>query len=110
MHPRVYGTFPRKLRRYVYDEAIVTLPFALRSMTELPAQAFRIPERGRLAVGFHADAVVFDPERIRDRATFEHSGVESEGIDFLLVNGALAVDGGKVTGARAGRAIRRRDG
>ena len=107
VHPRVYGTFPRKLRRYVYDEAIVPLPFALRSMTELPAEAFRIPGRGRLAVGFHADVVVFDPERIRDRATFEHSGVESEGIDFLLVNGVLAVEEGKVTGARAGRALRR---
>ncbi len=107
MHPRVYGTFPRKLRRYVYDEAIVSLPFALRSMTELPAEAFRVPGRGRLAVGFQADVVVFDPARLRDRATFESSGVESEGIEFLLVNGVLAVDAGRVTGARAGRAIRR---
>jgi N-acyl-D-aspartate/D-glutamate deacylase len=107
VHPRVYGTFPRKLRRYVYDEAVVPLSFALRSMTELPAQAFRIPERGRLAAGSHADVVVFDPERIRDVATFERSGVESEGIDFLLVNGVLAVDRGEVTGMRAGRALRR---
>jgi N-acyl-D-amino-acid deacylase len=109
VHPRVYGTFPRKLRRYVYDDPVVSLPFALRSMTELPAQAFRIPERGRLVAGHHADLVVFDPGRIRDVATFERSGVESEGIEFLLVNGALAVDEGRVTGVRAGRAIRRED-
>jgi N-acyl-D-aspartate/D-glutamate deacylase len=107
VHPRLFGTFPRKLRRYVYDEPVVPLAFALRSMTELPAEAFRIPGRGRLAPGSAADVVVFDPARIRDRATFERSGVESEGIEFLLVNGVLAVDAGRVTGARAGRAIRR---
>lgn len=105
-HPRLYGTFPRKLRRYALDEGVVTLPFALRSMTELPAEAFGIPERGRLAPGYFADVVAFDPGRLRDVATFEHSGQHSEGIEYLLVNGVLAIDGGETTGERAGRAIR----
>jgi N-acyl-D-aspartate/D-glutamate deacylase len=105
-HPRFHGTFTRKLRAYVYDEAVVSLPFALRSMTELPALIFEIPARGRLEPGYYADIVAFDPERIRDVATFEQPGAESEGIDYLLVNGGLSIDGGEVTGVRAGRALR----
>jgi N-acyl-D-aspartate/D-glutamate deacylase len=105
-HPRLYGTFPRKLRRYALEEGVVTLPFALRSMTELPAQAFGIPERGRLEPGFFADVVAFDPERLRDVASFERSGRHSEGIAYLLVNGVLAIEDGEPTGERAGRAIR----
>lgn len=106
-HPRVHGTFPRKIRRYALDEKVVSLPFALRSMTELPAEIFRIPQRGRLEEGHFADVVAFDPERIRDRATYEEPGAESEGIDTLLVNGVVAIDEGRVTGARGGRALRR---
>jgi N-acyl-D-aspartate/D-glutamate deacylase len=109
-HPRVHGTFPRKLRRYALDEEVVPLPFALRSMTELPAEILGLEQRGRLAPGAFADVVVLDPARIRDLATFERAGVESEGIDFLLVNGTLAIDEARVTGRRAGRALRRRDG
>lgn len=105
-HPRVHGTFPRKLRHYALDEKVVTLPFALRSMTELPAEIFRIPDRGRLAVGSYADVVAFDPERIRDVATYEVPGVESVGIETLVVNGVVAIDEGEVTGLRGGRALR----
>jgi len=105
-HPRLYGTFPRKIRRYVYDEKIISLPFALRSMTELPAKSFQIPERGRLAVGYYADVVVFDPDKIRDVATWENPNQYSEGIQYLLVNGVLTVSNGKYTGKRGGRALR----
>jgi N-acyl-D-aspartate/D-glutamate deacylase len=104
-HPRLYGTFPRKIRRYVYDEQLISLPFALRSMTELPAEIFEIPERGRLAPGYYADAVAFDPERLRDVATFDRSGRHSEGVEYLLVNGVLSIDAGEYTGRRGGRAL-----
>lgn len=108
-HPRVHGTFPRKLRRYALDEEVVSLPFALRSMTELPARILGLPDRGRLEPGAFADVVAFDPERIRDRATFQEPGVESEGVVLLLVNGVPAIEDGEVTGRRAGRALRRGD-
>jgi N-acyl-D-aspartate/D-glutamate deacylase len=107
VHPRSFGTFPRKLRRYALDEAVVTLAFALRSMTELPAQAFGLADRGRLAPGAFADVVVFDPARIRDRASFDVPDRESEGVELVLVNGVVALEGGRPTGARAGRALRR---
>jgi N-acyl-D-amino-acid deacylase len=105
-HPRLYGTFPRKIRRYVYDEELIPLAFALRSMTELPAEIFQIPRRGRLATGHYADVVAFRPERLRDVATFEQSGRYSEGVEYLLVNGVLSIDGGEYTGLRGGRALR----
>lgn len=106
VHPRAYGTFPRKLRRFALDEGVVTLAFALRSMTELPADVLGLADRGRLEPDAFADVVVFDPKTIRDLATFERSGVHSEGIDYLLVNGVLAIDGGALTAERAGRALR----
>jgi N-acyl-D-aspartate/D-glutamate deacylase len=105
-HPRLYGTFPRKIRRYVYDEELISLPFALRSMTELPAEIFGIPQRGRLATGHYADVVAFRPEGLRDVATFDHSGRYSEGIEYLVVNGVLSIDAGEYTGDRGGRALR----
>ncbi|CAG0997639.1 D-aminoacylase [Burkholderiales bacterium] len=105
-HPRVHGTFPRKIRRYAIDEAVISLAFALRSMSELPAAIFGIPERGRLEPGFFADVVTFDPKRIRDVATFDAPGVESEGVETLIVNGVVSIDGGRPTGDRGGRALR----
>jgi N-acyl-D-amino-acid deacylase len=105
-HPRLYGTFPRKIRRYVYDKELISLDFALRSMTELPAEIFQIPERGRLEAGYYADVVAFRPERLRDVATFEESGRHSEGVEYLLVNGVLSIDGGEYTGHRGGSALR----
>jgi N-acyl-D-aspartate/D-glutamate deacylase len=105
-HPRLYGTFPRKIRRYVYEEELISLPFALRSMTELPAEIFQIPERGRLAPGHYADVVAFRSEGLRDVATFEQSGRYSEGVEYLVVNGVVSIDGGEYTGDRGGRALR----
>lgn len=105
-HPRLYGTFPRKIRRYAYDEELIPLVFALRSMTDLPAEIFQIKERGRLEPGYYADVVAFRPERLRDVATFEQSGRHSEGVEYLLVNGVLSIDNGEYTGQRGGRALR----
>jgi N-acyl-D-aspartate/D-glutamate deacylase len=106
VHPRLYGTFPRKIRRYVHDQELISLPFALRSMTELPAEIFQVPERGRLAPGYYADVVAFRPEDLRDVATFDESGRHSEGVEYLVVNGVLSIEGGEYTGQRGGRGLR----
>lgn len=107
-HPRKYGTFPRKLRKYVFDEHVITLPFAIRSSTSLPAQTFGLKERGLLKTGYVADVVVFDPKTIRDEATFEHPEIFSTGVEYVLVNGKLAVDGGKLTGTLVGSVLAHR--
>ncbi len=105
-HPRYYGAFPRKLRNYTFEKGVISLPFALRSMTELPAQSFGIPERGLLKEGYYADIVAFDPGTIRDLATFETPNLYSEGIEYLVINGVLSIDSGEYAGERAGRALR----
>jgi N-acyl-D-aspartate/D-glutamate deacylase len=75
-------------------------------MTELPAEILEVPERGRLRPGYYADIVAFDPERLRDLATFEDPAQYSDGVEYLLVNGVLAIDHGEFTGHRSGRALR----
>jgi N-acyl-D-aspartate/D-glutamate deacylase len=106
-HPRSYGTFPRKIRRYVLEQGVVDLATAIRSMTSLPATAFRIRDRGVLRAGAYADIVVFDLERITDRATFLEPHQYSEGIVHVLVNGRAAVRSGELTGTRAGEVLSR---
>ncbi len=106
-HPRSYGTFPRKLQRYVVDEPVITLEHAIRSMTSLPARVFRMPDRGELRPGAIADIVVFDLARVRERATYDMPHQLSEGMVHVFVNGRLAVKDGAFTGERAGRVLRR---
>jgi N-acyl-D-aspartate/D-glutamate deacylase len=104
-HPRKYGTFPRKLHKYVFEEHVITLPFMIRSSTSLPAATFGLKERGLLKTGYFADIVVFDPKTVRDLATFENPTIVPTGVRFLLVNGQLAVDNGKLTQTLAGRVL-----
>ena len=104
-HPRKYGTFPRKLRIYVYDKKTISLPFAIHSSTALTAQMLRLADRGQLREGYFADVIAFDPATVSDRATYEHPDVLATGIKYVIVNGKLAVDGGKYTGTLAGRAL-----
>lgn len=106
-HPRSYGAFARKIRKYVVEEGVVGLAAAIRSMTSLPAQVFRLADRGTLAPGKAGDVVVFDLERIRDVATFTAPHALSEGMMYVFVNGEAAVDGGEFTDRRAGRTLRR---
>lgn len=107
VHPRSFGTFPRKLRRYAIDASLVSIGFALRSMTELPATILGLADRGRLAARAYADIVVFDPAAIQDRATYDAPDRRSEGVTTVLVNGVVALADGKPTGDRGGRALRR---
>jgi N-acyl-D-amino-acid deacylase len=105
-HPRAYGTFPRILRKYVREEKLLTLPEAIRKFSALPAQRMRLTDRGVLKRGMWADIVVFDPETIRDVATFEKPNQLSEGMQYVLVNGVPVIEGGKMTQALPGKVLR----
>jgi N-acyl-D-amino-acid deacylase len=106
-HPRAYGTFPRVLGRYVREENVLTLEQAVNKMTGMPAARLGLRDRGLLRTGAYADVVVFDPARVADRATFDAPHQYPMGIEFVLVNGMLAVDGERFIDARAGRVLRR---
>jgi dihydroorotase/N-acyl-D-amino-acid deacylase len=105
-HPRAYGTFPRILRKYVREEHALTLPDAIRKFTALPAQKMRLTDRGVLKQGMWADLVVFDPEKITDKATFEDPNQLSVGMDYVLVNGEPVIEEGKMTGKLPGKVLR----
>jgi dihydroorotase/N-acyl-D-amino-acid deacylase len=105
-HPRAYGTFPRILRKYVREEHTLTLEDAIRKFTALPAQRMRFADRGVLKQGMWADVVVFDPDSIRDVATFEQPNQLSVGMRFVLVNGVPVIADGKMTNALPGKVVR----
>ena len=105
-HPRAYGTFPRILRKYVREEKKLTLEEAIRKFSALPAQRMRLTDRGVLKLGMWADAVVFDPETVRDLATFDDPNRLSEGMEDVLVNGVPVIENGKMTGALPGKVLR----
>jgi len=109
-HPRQTGSFPRVLGRYCREKGILGLEDAVRKMTSLPAQAFQLKKKGWVREGFDADLVVFDPQTIIDRSTYEDPNREPEGINYVLVNGEIAVENGKVTRATSGKILRRQKG
>jgi N-acyl-D-amino-acid deacylase len=105
-HPRNNGSFARRLARYVRERHVVSLEFAVRSMTSLPALVFRMKDRGVIREGAAADLVIFDPAKIQDQATYRNPHQLATGVSYLLVNGKVAMDNGKLTGARAGTVLR----
>ena len=105
-HPRGFGTFARILGRYVRQDSVISLEFAIRKMTSLAAQRVGLNDRGLLKPGMFADITVFDPATIIDNATFEQPQQLSTGVTHVMVNGQLVVDEGKVTPALPGRALR----
>ena len=106
-HPRVYGTFPRILGRYVRERKDLTLEEAVRKMTFFPAQRFGLLDRGLIAEGRAADIVIFEPETVLDRATYEDPRQFPEGMRHVLVNGVHSVEEGRFTGKRGGRVLRK---
>jgi len=104
-HPRSYGTFVRVLGRYVRDLHVITLEDAVRKMSSYPAQRIGLADRGVLREGMKADVVVFDPNTIRDRATFEQPHQYAEGVSLVVVNGQVAYENGSMTPARPGRVL-----
>lgn len=105
-HPRSWGTFPRVLHTYVREERVLGLPEAIRHMTHSPAQRLRLRDRGKIAPGYKADIVIFDPGAVSAEATYENPRRPAKGIDHVLVNGRFALKNGKVTGIRSGRVLR----
>lgn len=107
-HPRMYGTFPTKYAKYVVAEKTISLADFVNSSTGRAADFYKLDRRGHLKAGYFADVVVFDPKTYRPRATYLEPTLLAEGVRTLIVNGALAVDGGKLTGKAAGQPIRHR--
>jgi N-acyl-D-amino-acid deacylase len=105
-HPRAYGTFPRILRKYVREDHTLRLEDAIRKFSALPAQKMRFADRGVLKEGMWADVVVFDPNEIRDVATFEQPNQLSVGMRYVLVNGVPVIADGKMTNALPGKVLR----
>ena len=104
-HPRGFGSFPRFIGRYVRDKGLVTLEEAIRRTAALPAATFGLTDRGIISEGAYADIVIFDYERIIDTATFREPFSRPQGIDYVFVNGSMAVDGGEFTGTLSGRIL-----
>jgi N-acyl-D-aspartate/D-glutamate deacylase len=104
-HPRSFGTNVRVLGKYARDDKVLTLEEAVRKMTSLPAQTLRLKDRGLLREGYWADVVVFDPQTVSDPATYDNPQQYPKGVPFVLVNGAVVIDGGNHTGAHPGKVI-----
>lgn len=104
-HPRNYGTFPRVIARYVREKGIITIEEAVKKMTSLPAQVFRIRERGMLREGMYADIVIFDISSLSDLATFEDPHQFARGFRYVLVNGQVVVEDDALTGKLPGEVI-----
>jgi N-acyl-D-aspartate/D-glutamate deacylase len=106
-HPRLWGTFPRVLGRYSREEKLISLPHAIHKMTGMPAQRFGLAQRGLIREGYHADLVLFDPQKIIDTATFVDPVQAAQGITSVWVNGVLSYTAAGATGSRSGRFLPR---
>jgi N-acyl-D-aspartate/D-glutamate deacylase len=105
-HPRAFGAFPRVLARYVRDLGVLSLEGAIHRMSAVAANEIMAYDRGRLSPGLAADIVLIDFARVQDRATFAEPSLPSEGIEYVLVNGVVVLEGGEYTGAKPGKVIR----
>ena len=104
-HPRSYGNFARLLGKYVREEKVISLAEAVRRLSGLPATNLGLDRRGFLRTGMFADVVVFDPDTIADRATFEKPHQYSVGVNHVFVNGVQVLKDGEHTNAKPGRAL-----
>ncbi|MGH9721290.1 MAG: N-acyl-D-amino-acid deacylase family protein [Bryobacteraceae bacterium] len=105
-HPRAFGSFPRVLAKYVREEKVIPLEAAVRRMSALPANRLKLYDRGMIRPGMAADLVVFDPEKVADRASFTRPVAAPEGMPYVIVNGKVAIDGGRLTVENGGRVLR----
>jgi N-acyl-D-aspartate/D-glutamate deacylase len=106
-HPRTYGTFPRVLGEYARDRGLMSMETAVHKMTGMPAARMGFKDRGLLREGLAADVTIFDPATVKDESTFPEPHRYPRGIPYVIVNGTVAVDGGRMSGARAGRILRK---
>jgi N-acyl-D-amino-acid deacylase len=107
-HPRLFGTFPRVLGRYVRERGVLSLPEAVRRMTSVAAATFGLQDRGQIREGYWADLVLFDPATIVDTATYDEPKQAPEGIRLVVVNGEIALEDGQHRGAGSGKMLRYR--
>jgi N-acyl-D-aspartate/D-glutamate deacylase len=107
-HPRKYGTFPKLLHEYVFAKHVLTLPQAVRRSSSATAKFLGFTDRGLIAPNYLADVVVFDPNTIADRSTYEQPTLLAVGMKYVIVNGVMAINDGRYTGAMAGRVLSRR--
>jgi N-acyl-D-amino-acid deacylase len=105
-HPRAYGNFARLLGKYVRDERVIPLEEAVRRLTSFPAENLKLDRRARLAPGYFADVVVFDPASIQDHAIFDRPHQFATGVKHVWVNGVQVLEDGDHTGAKPGRVVR----
>jgi N-acyl-D-amino-acid deacylase len=107
-HPRGYGTFPRAIQEYVRERELVNLPEMIRKMTSMPAARLALTRRGQIKEGNYADICIFDYENVKDNATYAQPHQYPSGIEYVLVNGQVVIDGGEHTGNLPGKVIRGR--
>jgi N-acyl-D-amino-acid deacylase len=107
-HPRLYGTFARVLGTYVRDERLLSLEDAVHRMTGLPAQKFRLTDRGVIREDAYADLVIFDSYTVADVGTYQEPRRYPPGIDYVIVNGRVTADHGQHTGEQNGRMLRQK--
>jgi len=105
-HPRAYGNFARVLGHYARDEKVLTLKDAIAKLAALPAKHLKLNKRGEIKVGYYADIVIFDPQKIKDNSTFEKPHQYSEGMIDVFVNGVQVLKDGEHTGAKPGRFVK----
>ena len=106
-HPRAYGAYPHKLKHYVKEKGVLSLSEAIKSMTGLPASVFRVKDRGQIRVGSFADINIFNLDKINDPSIYTDPHHISEGVEYLFVNGILAIDKGEFTGIKAGKVLKK---
>ncbi len=106
-HPRKFGTFPKKLREFVFDRPVLALEAMVHQSTSLPAQVFGLRDRGELREGRYADVIVFDPATVKDRSTYVEPTLAAVGMRYVFVNGVAAIDDGKPTATRPGQTVSR---
>lgn len=106
-HPRKFATYPRKIRKYVLEDEVISMARMIHASSGQPAEVFGLVGRGRIAEGAFADIAVFDPAEVRDEATFLEPTKLASGMHYVIVNGELAVDGGEPTHGLPGKVLRR---
>lgn len=106
-HPRLVGSFPRAIAKYVREDPIVSLPEMIRKMTSLPASVYGLESKGRIEIGMDADLCIFDAERITDRADYVRCSLANEGLSYVIVNGKIVLSDGQYNGTRAAKVLTR---
>ena len=106
-HPRLRGSFPRALGRYVREKGVVSLPEMIRKMTAMPCAVYGLKSKGLVWEGFDADLCIFDPNTIIDRANFTNPHLHAEGLDYVIVGGKIAAVNAVATGEKGGRFLYR---